>query len=80
MGRLTTGQCMRLYRKRLGLSSDLVAKKINVTGRALLYWEKDQRIPSIFDFYNLTKVYKVTIEQLMGIDQPKLEKGEEALI
>lgn len=77
---LTTGQCMRLYRKRRNMTAEQVANEINVTGRALLYWERDERTPDIFNFHHLSKLYGVTIEQLMGVEQPMLEMKEKRMI
>lgn len=54
-------------RKRLGLSQEELADKLFVTRQALSKWENGTSIPSIDTVHELSKLFAVSFEELLGL-------------
>lgn len=61
---------LRQYREKQGLKRSDVAKMLNVSDRAILYWETEQRIPNVYIAISLAKVFNCNIEDLF-ISKPE---------
>ena len=58
-------------RKRAGLSTLEVAKRIGVSQPAVTYWDNGTKPPSIETLCKLTDLYCVSTDYLLGRDEPK---------
>ncbi len=61
------GERLVQYRQRAGLSQDQLAAKLYVTRQALSKWERGVSIPSIDTLCELTRIFSVSFEQLLGL-------------
>ncbi len=55
-------------RKRYGLSQDDLAQKLNVTRQAVYKWENAQSIPDIENLKILSKIFNVSVDNLLDDD------------
>lgn len=69
--RLTTGQCMRFYRRKAQLSLKDVEIELDVSTRVIGCWERDESIPDIYSFRTMANLYGVKMEELFGDIQPE---------
>ena len=63
-------------RKRSGLSQELVAEKLNVSRQTISNWELDETIPDIYQVNKLSKLYHLTIDELIDFDLDQKEVEE----
>ena len=59
------------YRKKNGMTADMLAKKLGVTQAAVTNWEKGARRPNIDMLVKLTEVFGCTADELLGIERKK---------
>ncbi len=65
------------HRKRLGLSQEEMADKLYVTRQALSKWENGTSVPSIDTLSEISKLFSVSFEELLGLfDKKKLDVDE----
>ena len=65
------------HRKRLGLSQEELADKLYVTRQALSKWENGTSVPSIDTLSQISKLFSVSFEELLGLfDKEKLDVDE----
>ena len=55
------------YRKRAGMRQDELADKLFVTRQALSKWENGLSVPSIDTLCELSKLFRVSIEEILGL-------------
>jgi len=67
---LSLGQRITYYRKKAGLSQKKCAELAEIKPPALNFYEKDKREPSILILISLAKVFKVTVDALVGLNPP----------
>ena len=61
------GMRIAMYRKEMGLSQEELADKLFVTRQALSKWENGTSIPSIDTLYEISKIFKVSFEEILGL-------------
>lgn len=72
-------------RQRAGLSQGEVAERLNVSRQAVSRWETGLTIPSIDNLARLSKLYGITLDELLGHspvlppEPPREKSTEEAL-
>lgn len=62
----TIGKRIMKHRKRLGLTQDQLAEKLNVTAQAVSKWENNQSCPDITMISQLADIFGITTDQLLG--------------
>lgn len=65
-------------RKKRGLSQAELAEAINVSRQAISRWEVGSAIPSADNLMYLSKFYKVSIDELMGVASDDKQLSDEA--
>lgn len=63
----TLGKRIMQHRKRLNMTQDQLAEKLNVTAQAVSKWENDQSCPDINMLPRLAELFGCTIDELMGV-------------
>ena len=61
------------YRKNLGITQEALANKCSVTRQAVAKWEKGESMPDIYTIARLTKIFSVSIEDLIHTDNAVVE-------
>lgn len=59
--------CLRIAREAVGLKQNEVATKLNIRNVNLCRYENGSRVPDIETLINLSKLYDVTIDQLISV-------------
>lgn len=74
------------YRKQSGMTQAELAEKINYSDKSVSKWESGNGMPDVYTLMQMAKVFKVTLNDLVGEKTPqeqnkeKRTKGLEALI
>ncbi|MCL2061435.1 MAG: helix-turn-helix domain-containing protein [Firmicutes bacterium] len=55
-------------REEKGLSARQLAKLLNISGRAVHRWEKEERVPNADSIILLAKFFEVTAGYLLGLE------------
>ena len=63
---MTLGQKLKEIRNRFGLSQEELANIMNVSRQAITKWENDNGIPDISNLQELSKVFGITVDYLLG--------------
>ncbi|MDD2504867.1 MAG: XRE family transcriptional regulator [Bacilli bacterium] len=64
----TVGDNLKLYRIRANLSMAAAGKKLNMSAPAILKYERNQIIASLSRLEEFAKIYFVTIEEILDVD------------
>lgn len=70
---MTFGQRIQGYRKELGMSQDKLASMMYVTRQSVSQWENDKTMPSVDLLLKLSDIFGVTVDVLLGKDEPVQE-------
>ena len=65
---VSVGKKIMFYRKKLNLTQDELASKLFVTRQNISKWENGSGIPSIDSILELSKIFNITIENLLCLD------------
>ena len=60
-------------RKEKGLSQEELADKLSVSRQAISKWERGESLPDTDNLIRLAKLYGVSIDEIVGINQEKTE-------
>lgn len=60
------GVHLKRIRKEKHLSQEQVAQRLNISRQAISRWENDLAMPDIDNLVVLSKLYEVSIEELLG--------------
>lgn len=76
----TLGVRIQEGRKAAGLSQEALGEKLQVSRQAVSKWESDAAIPELDKLIAMSRIFGVTIEQLLGIQREEAaeEKAENA--
>ena len=55
-------------RKKVGVSQETVAEKLGVSRQTVSKWETDETVPDIYQAKRLTKLYNLTLDELIEFD------------
>lgn len=55
-------------RKKVGLSQETVAGKLGVSRQTISKWETDETVPDIYQAKRLSKLYNLTLDELIEFD------------
>ena len=67
---MTLGQRIQELRKGLNLSQEELGERMRVSRQAISKWEGDQTIPELDKLIALSKLFGLTVGQLLGVEQP----------
>ncbi len=73
---MTLGKSLFQARKKVGLSQENVAEKVGVSRQTISKWETDETIPDIYMAKKLSKVYKISLDELIEFDVNQKEIEE----
>lgn len=73
---MTLGQRIQELRKGAGLSQEGLGEKLGVSRQAVSKWESDGGIPELDTLIAMSKLFGVTIGQLLGVEEPEGADGE----
>lgn len=66
------------YRKAAGLTQAELAEKINYSDKSVSKWESGNGVPDIYILLQLAKLYKISLNQLVGEEPPTVEQTRAA--
>lgn len=75
---MTIGNRIGQYRRKLGLTQEAMAQKLEVTNQAVSKWESDQCCPDISLLPKIADIFGITIDELFGREAPPKEPQPEA--
>ena len=64
----TIGKRIAANRKRLGLTQDQLADRLDVTAQAVSKWENDQSCPDIMMLPKLAEIFGISTDEILGIE------------
>ena len=65
------------HRKRLGMSQEELADRLFVTRQAISKWENGTSVPSIDTLSEISKLFSVSFEEILGLfEKPVLDVDE----
>ena len=67
---MSLGKRIGRYRKKLGLTQEALARKLDVTNQAVSKWESDQCCPDVTLLPRLADVFGITMDELFGRTAP----------
>lgn len=73
---MTLGQRIQELRKQTGMSQEKLGEALGVSRQAVSKWEGDNGIPELDTLIAMSRLFGVTIGQLLGVEEPEQDKGE----
>ena len=73
------GEKLKNIRKEKNLTQEEVAEKIGVSGQAVSKWEKGECLPDVYNLKLLSRLYRVSIDNLLDIENEGTEKVIETI-
>jgi len=64
----TIGKRIAANRKRLGLTQDQLAERLDVTAQAVSKWENDQSCPDIMMLPRLAEIFGISTDEILGVE------------
>lgn len=55
-------------RKKVGLSQEAVAEKLGISRQTISKWETDETLPDIYQSKKLSKIYNISLDDLIEFD------------
>ena len=65
------GKFIAKLRKEKGMTQEELAKKLNVTDRAISHWENGRRLPDIFLFKSICEIFNISVNELISGEKSK---------
>lgn len=75
---MTLGQRIQEQRKQAGLSQEGLGEALGVSRQAVSKWEGDNGIPELDTLIAMSRLFGVTIGQLLGVEEPEAAGGSQA--
>lgn len=66
---MTLGQRIQELRKQKGLSQEGLGEALGVSRQAVSQWEGDNRIPELETLVTMSRLFEVTVGQLLGVEE-----------
>lgn len=73
---MTLGQRIQAHRTRLGLSQEGLGDKLGVSRQAVSKWEADGAVPDTDKLIALSKLFGITLNELLQVEEPPEPAGE----
>lgn len=75
---MTLGRRIQELRKQRGMSQEALGNALGVSRQAVSKWEGDNGIPELDTLIAMSRLFEVTVGQLLGIEEPIAQKQETA--
>ena len=72
---MTLGQRIQELRKGAGLTQEQLAERMGVTRQAVSKWESDGGVPELDTLIAMSRLFHVTIGQLLGVEELRKSGG-----
>lgn len=73
------GERLKNYRKTNDYTQDELATKIGISGQAVSKWEKGECLPDVYNLKLLARLYRISVDDLLDVDDEKTEKVIETI-
>lgn len=73
---MTLGQRIQELRKQRGMSQESLGDALGVSRQAVSKWEGDNGIPELDTLIAMSRLFEVTVGQLLGVENPTEQKDE----
>jgi transcriptional regulator with XRE-family HTH domain len=68
------GKNLQILRKRNKITQAQLAERLNYSDKAVSKWEKGESLPPIDIFYKLSRMYKVSLDSIVGEEKVKVRE------
>jgi len=75
---MTLGQRIQELRKQRGMSQEALGDALGVSRQAVSKWEGDNGIPELDTLIAMSRLFEVTVGQLLGVEEPGEQESEAA--
>ena len=75
---MTLGQRIQELRKQRGMSQEALGDALGVSRQAVSKWEGDNGIPELDTLITMSRLFEVTVGQLLGVEEATEQKHEAA--
>ena len=75
---MTLGQRIQELRKQRGMSQEALGDALGVSRQAVSKWEGDNGIPELDTLIAMSRLFEVTVGQLLGVEEAAKQEGETA--
>lgn len=72
---MTLGQRIQELRKQAGLSQEGLGEALGVSRQAVSKWESDGGIPELDTLIAMSRMFGITVGQLLGVEEPREEEA-----
>ena len=73
---MTIGRRIAQKRKELGLSQEALGEKLGVSRQSIYKWESDGALPEIDKLIALSRLFGLSVGQLLGVEEAQLPAAE----
>ena len=73
---MTLGQRIQVLRKQRGMSQESLGEVLNVSRQAVSKWEGDNGIPELDTLIAMSRLFDISVGQLLGVEAPAAEKTD----
>lgn len=73
---MSIGEKIKIARINLKLSQEEVSEKLNITRQTLSNWENDRFLPDILNVIKMSKLYDISLDELLKDENKIIEKLE----
>ena len=73
---MTLGQRIQELRKQWGMSQESLGEALGVSRQAVSKWEGDNGIPELDSLSAMSRLFEITVGQLLGIEDPAEQENE----
>jgi transcriptional regulator with XRE-family HTH domain len=68
------GKNLKILRKKNKITQAQLAERLNYSDKAVSKWEKGESLPPIDIFYKLSRMYKVSLDSIVGEEKVKVRE------
>jgi transcriptional regulator with XRE-family HTH domain len=72
------GKNLQILRKKNKFTQAQLGERLNYSDKAVSKWEKGESLPPIDVFYKLSRLYKVSLDSIVGIEKVKVREVDKA--
>lgn len=73
---MTLGQRIQALRKQHGLSQEGLGERLGVSRQAISRWEMDGAVPEVDKLIAMARLFGVSLNQLLGVEEPEQPVSE----
>ena len=72
------GKNLQILRKKNKFTQAQLGERLNYSDKAVSKWEKGESLPPIEVFYKLSRLYKVSLDSIVGMEKVKVREVDKA--